>query len=644
MQLTNIYQRTNLSILVFLLWLSSGCTSAQTVKNMPKPAPIESAAPAQISAAGHAQLPIIISKSAGETTQSVATSLALYLKQITGGEFKVKVGDGNSGLAVGVPTDFPQLSFNNAFDPKDPTQREDYLLRSHEKGVYLIGSTELGVNHAVWDFLYRLGYRQFFPGKNWEIVPHEPNLRVSLDVKEHPDYYGRSIWYGFSSWDDNLAAYNKWIVRNRVTSGIHLSTGHSYLKIIADNRAVFDAHPEYLGHIDGKPTTKLNIANPELRQLVVAYALKYFQDNPTADCVSVEPSDGSDWGNSPEEKQLGSISDRVVLLANEVADAVRQRYPDKYVGIYAYNMHSPPPTIRVHPGVVVNVATSFIQGGLTPDQLIEGWHRQGAEMLGIREYYSVHQWDKDMPGQPPASNLAYLRKSIPHFNQMGARFLTAESSDNWGPSGLGYYLASRLLWDTKQADHLDELIADFLSKSFGPAQGPMSEFYKLLEGKNTGADTKWVYENFVPTSELIGRMYRLLDRARRLTNDPKIIARLNDLALYTHYLELYQTFATTTDSAHQPERQAAFEAMLRYEYQIHNTYMVHSKPPFMTSLTKRDKTISLPENAKAEVPEPQNPWKTTHTFSQAEIDEFIRQGIANHPVANSNSAAKQAAP
>ena len=63
----------------------------------------------------------------------------------------------------------------------------------------------------------------------------------------------------------------------------------------------------------------------------------------------------------------------------------------------SYNYHSPPPSIKVHPNVVVSVATAFIKGGLTVDEITDGWAKQGAT-LGVREYYSVNTWDRDQPG------------------------------------------------------------------------------------------------------------------------------------------------------------------------------------------------------------------------------------------------------
>src|SRR5262249_15063125 len=152
--------------------------------------------------------------------------------------------------------------------------------------------------------------------------------------------------------------------------------------------------------------------------LVVADALSQFANDPSLPSISLEPSDGGGWCECAKCKGLGSISDRAVLLANEVATAIEAQFPGKYVGMYAYGQHSPPPTIRVHPRVVVGVATAFISGGYTVDQLLDGWHNQGAT-LGIREYYSVHPWDRDLPGAARGSHPDYLKATIPHFHAKG---------------------------------------------------------------------------------------------------------------------------------------------------------------------------------------------------------------------------------
>jgi hypothetical protein len=611
----------------FLAWLLPVALLLCASQNFPLLAAPTST---RLAANGKPLQPIVMSSTASDETKAAAATLAEYLGRISGAKFEIENGDGKSGIVVGTASDFPALKLQNEFDDDDPTRREEYLLRSTPGGVLLIGATKLAVEDAVWDFLYRLGYRQFFPGAHWEIVPSTPNLDIAVDNKEKPDYYARRIWFTYGTWPENQKRMSEWSAKNRTVSSIALNTGHAYPGIINANKAAFAGHPEYFDPLNGErkvPQTpkeiqsvKFDISNPGLRRLVVDYALRSFVENPDADSISMDPSDGGNWGDSPEEQKLGSISDRVTLLANEVADAVNQKFPGKYVGFYAYNYHSPPPSIRVHPHVVVSVATAFISGGFTVDQLIDGWQKQGAT-IGMREYYSIIHWDKDLPNKARAGRPEYMARTIPHFYEKGARFMSAESSDNWGPNGLGYYLASRILWDVNEAKNVPALIEDFLDKSFGPAKEPMREYYGLINGIGNATPR--------PLSEdYIGRLYRALQKAYAKTDDAAIRARLDDLALYAHYLELYLEYSSSKGEA----RQAAYENLIKFAYRIRDTHMLHSLAIYRTGL--RDKSVKIPAEASWKVPEkdkkgnPLNPWKQSTPFTPDEVQTLVSDGIA----------------
>ncbi|NBV23109.1 MAG: DUF4838 domain-containing protein [Proteobacteria bacterium] len=565
--------------------------------------------------AGKPMQAVVIAAKASTRVQQAAKTLAAHLSRITGGEFQVQPGDGQTELALGLVTDFPALNVADRFHPEDPTKLEDYLLRTHTRGALLVGATDLAVEHAIWDFLHTLGYRQFFPGKHWEVVPSRRDLSVTLDRFEHPSYYSRRIWYGFGAWDYAEQPYRDWCTKNRAVAGIELHTGHAYDGIIKRNKAAFDTHPEYYGLFNGqRRSTKICIGNPAVRKLVVADAQAQFEKNPELQSVSVDPSDGGGWCECEDCKKLGSISDRALTLANEVAAGLTGKNADKLVGMYAYSQHSPPPSLKAHPRVVVSTATAFITGGFSVDQLLAGWGKQ-TSMLGIREYYSVNTWDRDLPGAARGGRVDYLKRSIPHFHEQGARFLSAESSDNWGPNGLGYYVASRILWDVREANRTDALVADFLEQSFGPARAPMTKFYELLTA-----------EKRPPLcDDLLGRMFQLLSEARKLTTDPAIHARLDDLTLYTRYVELWLDYSTASGTA----RQSAFEQLIRHTYRMRGTMMVHAKALYR-DLDNRDKSVNIPSEARWNVPEVKNPWKKSDPFPREELDDLARRGIANH--------------
>jgi len=567
---------------------------------------------------GQARHLIITGSHAGVDVRAAAQTLADYLGRISQTTFVVTNGNGTTGIAVGTMNDFPELKLGQELNAPEPARREQYLLRSHTNGVYVVGATELAVRHAVWDLLYRFGYRQYFPGAHWEIVPTIPDLRIAVEANETPDYYFRHIWYGFGPWDHAREPYERWRQRNRMISGFGLHTGHAYEAIIRANQAAFDAHPEYLGLVNGQRTsTKLCIANPGLRQLVVNYVLKQAAANPAANTISLEPSDGGGWCECADCAKLGSITDRAVLLANEAAAALVAQHPQMYVALYAYNQHALAPTIRVHPHVIISIATKFRPAGVTTEQGLEQWRTQGGNLLGIREYFSVFLWDRALPGGARAADLGLITRTIPAFHASGARFMSAEAADSWGPNGLGYYIAARLLWDTAEAAQSAALIEDFITRCFGDARAPMQKFFELLNGTTPAR----------MSDSLLGTMYRLLAEAGKQTSDPAVRARLDDLLLYTRYVDLFQRFDVLAGA----ERQTAFETLMRHTYRMRETMMVDVRALYR-QYWKRAGRVQIPENARYTVPEPTNPWKSSQPFTRAELDAMLTDGLARRPV------------
>lgn len=563
---------------------------------------------------------VTVGQEASEDVKVSAAALAAMLGRIAGTEWAVGTGSGQQGIAVGTPADFPELSISRDWGSVTPETRERYRIQSHPGGVYVIGATPTAVSHAVWALLYHLGYRQFFPGSVWECVPAAPTLAVDMNIDATPDYLGRRIWYGYGLWDYNEVPYRDWCRKNRLGASITLNTGHAYGRIVRALQAAFDAHPEYYALVDGVrnsvPHAKLCISNRDLRARIVQYARDIFTAKPDLDSISMDPSDGGNWCECAPCLAMGSISDRALTLANAVAEGIQVPGKTRYVGMYAYNFHSPPPTIAVHPNVVVSVATAFLKGGYTLDEIIQGWAERGAT-LGIREYYSVFPWDHDLPGKARGANPTYLQESIARFHTEGARYLTSEASDNWACNGLGYYLASRYLWDLDEIQRSDALIDDFFQRAFGAAGPAMRAFYGQLDGSKP----------HLLRSDQLARMYRTLRTARQETEDAAVHRRLEHLTLYTRYVELFVDY----QQAKGPERQAAFEHVIRHAYRMRESMMVHVKGLYRDQVG-RDKDVTIPENAQWQVAEAGNPWKDSTPFSEAELATILSDGIDRFPV------------
>jgi hypothetical protein len=597
--------------LVSCLVGSSGCLSRKAPKVL-------------LSENGRALHAIVVSNGASKRTHEVAKELSKYLGRITGGDFEIKEGDGTRGIALGNYKDFPKLELEDIFDPEDLTRRDEYLIRTHRNGVYLIGATDIAAQHAAWDLLYRLGYRQFFPTETWEIVPEKPDLSINLDAFEKPDFYNRNAPEGPSGSDDKL--WLRWQDRNRMTSFLILNSFHSYNGIIDRNKEAFDQNPEFLALVGGKRGgglgDKFCISNKDLRRLVVKDAERRIEDNPDANSISMEPSDGGDWCECEACKEMGSISDRVVILANEVAEAINKMgYGQKYVGIYAYNLHSPPPDIDVNPNVIVSIATSFIRGGYTLKELIEGWSER-TKMLGIRDYHDVFKWSQALPRKALGGNVKYLKENIPYFHEKGAWFIESEGSDSWGANGLGFYLSAHLLWDLDAVEKVEELINDFLDKSFGEAREPMGRFYHMIAED---------YDTQRTEEDLLANMYGYLKEARELTEDLKVLARLDELALYTRYVELWFRFASADRG--EEAREKAAQEVYQHAYRMQNTMMVYIEALYRYL---RQRGVNIPNEvypgplSVGRTLKDEKPWKSSEPFTNKEITQIIEDGVASY--------------
>ncbi len=578
---------------------------------------------------GQSRLDIVIGAEADEDIRDAARELAAYLERISGAEFSVTEGDGSQGIVLGVPDDFAELPFQVPFG-SGSFDRDDYLLRSTDRGLYLLGATPLSAQFALWDLLYRFGHRQFFPTDTWEIIPEQPELKMAVDDYQRPDYYNRSGPRGSSRRHTKpwvQAVWPRWRLRNRTTANFTLSTGHAYGRIIRANQQAFDENPEYWGLINGERTDRAqpNVSHPDVQRMFIDYALNHFERNPEADSVALDPRDGNPWSECEPSRAIGRPSEQAVFIANKVAEAVVERFgPDKYVGIYAYSHHSPPPEIDVHPNVIVSLATSFIRGGHTIDTMLEGWGAR-TELLGIREYYSLTVWHWQLAGGPRASNTEYLRRTTPKFHAHGARFMNAESTDDWGACGLGFYLAARMLWDVDEADRMEELIEDFLEKSFGPAIEPMREFYRLIDGATR--DPHVPARSLPMNDDRVGRMYRQLAAARELAMDrPDVVARIDELIFYTHYVERYRAFSATRG----PERQQAMDDLVRYAWRIRETLMIDSVALVTTldRIVRRDDHLEWGEGRTRT--RPPTAQRDEESFETEKILDLLESGIATH--------------
>lgn len=259
--------------------------------------------------------------------------------------------------------------------------KKAFVIRTDAARLRLIGAMELGASHAVFALLEALGCRWFFETPEWEVVPSTPTLRVDLNRDDRTAILARRIWYGGGLFDHDRRAD-----RCATTMPSRAAIAwRSRSPSIAATRGSRSSGRTRRSLISTRSISRWLAAS--VRASSFASAIQgcagwrwlgsaFLKKHPQADMGSLETSDGGGQWECEECAKLGTISDRVFGLANEVGRAVAKDFPGKLVGLYAYNEHSEPPSFALEPNVYVQLTAGFTRGRYTFAELLELWPQQ----------------------------------------------------------------------------------------------------------------------------------------------------------------------------------------------------------------------------------------------------------------------------
>ena len=595
----------------------------------------------------------VVAGNSSYTAHQLAHETAELMRPMTGLDFQVQVDDTNpEGIAIGVPSHFTTPSFPE-LDPTDILGQDKYVLRTHQNGnktgIYLIGASPRAARFAAADLFRRWGYRQFFPGTNWEVVPYVHDVEAAIaehDVTGEPSAPVRTFLYD-SGIDDGPRSvepplFDKWTLVNRAVSEVQIRAQHKMEGLYASDPTYFDEPGK--GRRFAPGVGQLCLHNGEVKTKAADWAKTMFDQNPEWDSVSMEPDDGGEWCHDPLNPGR-SISDQLVDFANDVEEDLDARYPeysDKIIGILAYNDHYAPPTMTVNADVAVKVTTTGKRGGFSHAEALAGWEQQMTvhpttgrpKLLGAYEYQSAFPWTKGRPGEAIGADLLNVQSPMQGWPNDGVKDVYNQIGGDWGGYGLSYYMAAQVQWD-KDAN-FDQLLDDFFDKSFGSAKAPMEQLFRLLYRFESTDPTG---RHYILSEDLIRRAYGYLNDARQAyEGDPEVLERIYDMVLYTRYMDLYRRYLVTyepsapcpipiPDPAPPPgARQAPFEDWVEFSFRLNasNRMLVHYLP--ISDLFTNPAALSLFDSCIQPLPITEDPTP----FSAEEIDQLIVDGMANN--------------
>jgi len=423
--------------------------------------------------------------------------LAEQINNATGADMNVRLKPPAQGksIVISLAENYPEVARSAGLDfearKADPIKYYDaFCITSSANTLYILGHTELACRHGVATLLDHLGFRFYNPSPRWWIAPRTRDLVVDLTMARAPLFFnvefmtnsGHHMNHGNGTetylWD----IQEVWYAMNR-TSGFRFNPSHRFATgpfAFDFTRSVKDElaeHPEcFAMRPDGKrdidkplAARKICISNRRMVNLIIQNRLALLGTRRSKDrfypMVSAEYS-GPNYADChcPDCTKLGNGLDRMFILVNEIARAVRDKYPDAYVATRLSGASLP--SIEVEKNVCVSISRQ---------EFVPAWSGK-VGFVGIKH---------GSPGYVPAGSddqtqqVSYYRQLVQLSLDNNVKSLQAGLSPAWG--GLQtpmLYVATRLFWNPDV--DVEALFREYFDLSFGKAADPMQAMWHKL--------------------------------------------------------------------------------------------------------------------------------------------------------------------
>ena len=486
---------------------------------------------------GKSDYAIVLGEPANSPEAFAAKELQSYLEKASGARLPIvkesELPSGSLAIYVG------WTAFARGHDiVSSKFGDQEWLIQTVGKNLVLTGGRPVGSLYAVYEFLEtKVGCRWL--DRDTEVVPRSADLAIgSLEIRGKPAFWQRSIYTGFESLSVTSEMMDKeglFLVRNKAThkpakfgqvcfgspGGCH--TFYEYSKDFPAD------HPEYFSmNAAGKRERatspfgpgQLCLSNPEVRKLLLARLKTYIaQDReeaakagqPAPRLYDISANDTPVSCSCPACRAIvdreGSASGPLLECINQVADGVKDAYPDVMVMTFAYqNTLETPKTVRPHDNVIIRLAQLNAEWTPSPDREphypdyfrpmshpinrvaltdITAWSKL-AKHMAIWDYWVIYlRSSEGSPGPDnfpsPYVNTANLQPDLQLFlhNHVESCFVQCEPFERSSFEALKLWLGQKLLQNPNQS--VAPLVRGFMDGYYGAASPQMAEYLNYLE-------------------------------------------------------------------------------------------------------------------------------------------------------------------
>lgn len=442
---------------------------------------------------------VVLGKNASETERCAAAILRKYLRKICGVSFPIA----RDGAPVGAKEIC--VGRTNRLDKSarlSSLGEEGTLIARRGASLWLCGGGMRGTLYAVYSFLELLGVRFYAP--DCERIPHTNPLRFAMeqDLREKPivDYRDEN-W--FNARDSVWCEKVKINARNK-DRPLSIAGGKGYFGwFVHTMGALAEMTPPFMNK---QPC----LTDESVFQTVLKNVRQRFIDFPGNSIISVSQNDGTNASAVCQCEKCRAINDKegtlmgtTLYMANRVADAVRDEYPDVLVDTLSYNFTCEAPRyMKPRENVVIRFVTAFCCEHHPLEKALDE-PGAGSERKSLQFNKNLTRWSKIAKTLhmwyyttsfsnclTPFPNFESFRRDMRYLTDHRVRgFFLQGNADPDGEFGaLRAYLCAKLLWNprmTKSAYYA--LIDDFLDGYYGKAGRAIRGYIDLMQ--KTDPDT-----------------------------------------------------------------------------------------------------------------------------------------------------------
>ena len=367
---------------------------------------------------------------------------------------------------------------------------DSYIVHVAEDYVVLAGASQHSAAWAQFDFAREyLGIDSYIPCPIGTVVPKHERVRVPVETRsEVPAFTSRA----FSALNTNNGLRSQpdipWRMYRRYEFHHRI---HTFITV----KEYGKTHPEYFPERDGKRiivSTSAGpgpcISNPEVVRIIIDKCRKHFDENPERVTISLGMTDGG-WcecagckaTDGPSIEINGRTtrkSRRYYLFLNQVAKALQETHPGKYIGVLGYaGAELPPANMRVERNIIPYMcytrANWYDRKVRSADLKSTNAWADRVDQVGIYEYLYGSGFSI------PRIYNHYLADFLRHVAKKGGGGFYAEIYSNHGLDGPKAWVTEKLLWDPSQ--DVDRLVHQWCRALFEDAASAMEHYFNSLE-------------------------------------------------------------------------------------------------------------------------------------------------------------------